>query len=499
MQPMARWLVPAFIAVLVAACGGDGSPAPTTDPTVTIAPAQAELAPGGTQAFASTVTGASGDVVWSVAEGTAGGTVTAGGLYTAPGTPGTYHVRAALTMRPEVGAIATVVVAAEGEPPRIAIVPAQARVSAGGVQTFRAEVTGLADLGVNWSIAEGSSGGTIDEAGRYTAPLAAGTYHVVAASVANGTLRTEAVVTVQAVEPAVLTVTPATATVQIGSAVEFDANEAVRWSVQEEGGGTVDETGRYTAPLATGTYHVLATSVAQPSRTATAEVTVTEAGENLVDYGGPVMPTARVYAIWWGDQAALADSKVALEAFIRDLQGSRYLAIADQYLRGGKAHVELGGRYEDSSIPALAYSGDVANKACEILSAPGEGIDPDGIYFVFTSFLIKGAGGAGWHGYFVCNGATYRLVWVSHSDQFIDFCQGSPGSGAAAVGVFSHELFESITDGGPGTAWLGLDNREIADKCPRECHAVGSRSWYSNALWSNETGACEPEALPWMY
>jgi hypothetical protein len=117
MQPKARWLVPAVIAVLVAACGGDGSPAPAAGPTVMVTPALAELSPGMAQAFEATVTGASGNVVWSVAEGAAGGTVTAGGLYTAPGTPGTYHVRAALASQPDLGATATVVVS-QVEPSR---------------------------------------------------------------------------------------------------------------------------------------------------------------------------------------------------------------------------------------------------------------------------------------------------------------------------------------------------------------------------------------------
>src|SRR5262245_30290504 len=36
----------------------------------------------------------------------------------------------------------------------------------------------------------------------------------------------------------------------------------VIWSVQESGGGTVDSSGQYTAPTAPGTYHIVATSVA---------------------------------------------------------------------------------------------------------------------------------------------------------------------------------------------------------------------------------------------
>src|SRR5262249_18643120 len=48
----------------------------------------------------------------------------------------------------------------------------------------------------------------------------------------------------------------------------------VTWSVQEAGGGTVDSSGRYTAPATLGTYHVVATSVADPSKNAAATVSV---------------------------------------------------------------------------------------------------------------------------------------------------------------------------------------------------------------------------------
>ena len=54
-----------------------------------------QLAFGGTQAFTASVL-ATGDtnVTWSVVEGSAGGTIDATGLYTAPSTDGTYHILA---------------------------------------------------------------------------------------------------------------------------------------------------------------------------------------------------------------------------------------------------------------------------------------------------------------------------------------------------------------------------------------------------------------------
>jgi hypothetical protein len=52
------------------------------------------------------------------------------------------------------------------------------------------------------------------------------------------------------------------------------ANTAVTWSVLEAGGGQVDSTGLYTAPGSTGTFHVVAKSVANPAISGSAVVTV---------------------------------------------------------------------------------------------------------------------------------------------------------------------------------------------------------------------------------
>ena len=79
-------------------------------------------------------------------------------------------------------------------------------------------------------------------------------------------------------------VTPSTATVQTGGTTSFtatvsgSANTAVTWSVTESGGGTITASGVYTAPATAGTYHVVATSVADPTQSATATVTVTTPG-----------------------------------------------------------------------------------------------------------------------------------------------------------------------------------------------------------------------------
>jgi hypothetical protein len=79
-----------------------------------------------------------------------------------------------------------------------------------------------------------------------------------------------------------VSISPAAVSVPAGGTQTFTAtvygasNIAVTWSVTEAAaGGTIDTSGTYVAPPSTGTYHVVATSQADSSKSATAVVTVT--------------------------------------------------------------------------------------------------------------------------------------------------------------------------------------------------------------------------------
>jgi chitinase len=81
--------------------------------------------------------------------------------------------------------------------------------------------------------------------------------------------------------PVVVSVTPPTPTININETQQFTSgilgstNMAVTWKVQEGAtGGTVTAAGLYTAPGVAGTYHVIATSQADTTKTATTTVTV---------------------------------------------------------------------------------------------------------------------------------------------------------------------------------------------------------------------------------
>jgi N-acetylneuraminic acid mutarotase len=81
----------------------------------------------------------------------------------------------------------------------ISISPASVSVVEGGMRSFSATVS--TGGGVNWSIQEGSAGGTITTAGEYTAPNTTGTFHVIATSATNSSITQAATVTVAAPPP----------------------------------------------------------------------------------------------------------------------------------------------------------------------------------------------------------------------------------------------------------------------------------------------------------
>jgi hypothetical protein len=98
----------------------------TQDPrTVSLLPAQRRMKPGEAAYFEALIAnGAGGEQLeWRVEEGTAGGLMTSRpdntAVYTAPTTPGTYHVVASIQGRPQISARATVLVDAQAPSARL--------------------------------------------------------------------------------------------------------------------------------------------------------------------------------------------------------------------------------------------------------------------------------------------------------------------------------------------------------------------------------------------
>jgi hypothetical protein len=162
-----------------------------------------------------------------------------------------------------------------------AITPSKVNVVPGGTTGFIPSGKGVtSSKSVSWAVQE-SGGGTVTQDGTYTAPMSTGTYHVIATLVADKTMQSAATIQVGDVvgvllSPKVLFAAPSgSATFAAAVQGTADAQEAgVTWSVQESNAGSVDASGHYSAPSTPGTYHVVATSVADSSQSARGAVVV---------------------------------------------------------------------------------------------------------------------------------------------------------------------------------------------------------------------------------
>ncbi len=140
--------------------------------TVAVAPATATVQLGSSQTFTATVAGnANTAVTWSVVGGPANGTISSGGVFTAPAVlpaVAVVTVQATSVANALISANATVTLLPA--PVIVAVTPTSAIVQLGNTKTFVATVTGNANTAVTWSVLGGSANGTISSSGIYAPP-----------------------------------------------------------------------------------------------------------------------------------------------------------------------------------------------------------------------------------------------------------------------------------------------------------------------------------------
>jgi hypothetical protein len=165
----------------------------------------------------------------------------------------------------------------------VAVTPSTATIQAGGTQQFTATVSNSSNQGVTWT----ASAGTISATGLYTAPNVSSPteVQVTATSAADSSKSAVATLTVNpapapAPTPVTISVTPNTGTINNGDGIQLSAsvsgssNGAVTWTATL---GSVSASGYYIAPVsvtAPTQVQVRATSVADPSKSAVATITV---------------------------------------------------------------------------------------------------------------------------------------------------------------------------------------------------------------------------------
>jgi cytochrome b involved in lipid metabolism len=167
----------------------------------------------------------------------------------------------------------------------VQVAPANASINIGGTVQLTPTVSNSTQ-GVAWTVSP-STVGTIGASGLFTG-VTAGQATVTAASMQDTTKSASAVVTVNANTPPsgggasgaiALSIAPSAVTASAGSRVKFHAvlsnsTQGVTWTASTSI-GTIDKYGRLTASMVAGTGTVTATSVQDPTKTASAQVTLT--------------------------------------------------------------------------------------------------------------------------------------------------------------------------------------------------------------------------------
>ncbi len=316
----------AFVALLTAGvwtlgCGGGGAVAPPPPPppspsiTVSVTPATGSIVLGNQMPFTATVTNTTDtSVSWSV-NGIAGGnasvgTITAGGVYTAPAdlpSPATVQITATSHADPTKSGSANATVTSDIT---LSLTPNPANVALGATQAFQVTVTSSGHPGptMRWSLSGAacpSACGTVNSSGTFTAPgilPSPASVTLTAQSVADPSKQVSAALTItsnfalQLSAPAGMPAeTSATVVATLTPAPNSNPNTALAWSLSGAGCSgsscgvlsvvttqsatvsSIADSATYTAPAAApspNTVTVTVTPQADPSKKAQATIAI---------------------------------------------------------------------------------------------------------------------------------------------------------------------------------------------------------------------------------
>jgi hypothetical protein len=251
-------------------------PAPTLS-SISMTPATVSLLTGATQQFSTTALWSDGSTtVPTLTYSATGGSISAGGLYTAGSTAGTYRVIVSANGRADTSSVTLTVPAATLT--SLVLTPATVSLQTGVGQLFSVSATWSDGSTTVPAVTFSATGGTIIQNGQYTAGSTAGTFRVIVS--ANGRADTSAVtITAPAATLTSISMTPASVSLNTGATQQFSTT--AQWSdgsttlpslTYSATGGTVSGSGLYTASSTGGTFRVIVTG---GGRADTSAVTLT--------------------------------------------------------------------------------------------------------------------------------------------------------------------------------------------------------------------------------
>jgi hypothetical protein len=225
-------------------------------------------------------------------------------------------------------------------------------------------------------------------------------------------------------------------------------------------------------------------------------------GGNLIDHGGPVLASSRTYAIWWGSPTAFpSDAQAGINALFSGLNGTSFLGLTNQYMRGSSSSTSFVQDLSDGSAPPTRSPAvsTIVNEACRVINSNGLTADPSATYFVFTSTFPNHVSFCAWHSFGTCNGTTIQVAYMPNTtnvagcdpgNQF--FCNNYSQGTRSLANVTSHEFMEAITD--PDlSAWFDSSGQENGDKCAwrfASCVNLTTGNWQLQEEWSNAVSGC---------
>jgi hypothetical protein len=238
-------------------------------------------------------------------------------------------------------------------------------------------------------------------------------------------------------------------------------------------------------------------------------------------HGGPVMHTAKTYAIFWLPRGVHFEQpghgsdrqfEELVTRFLRDVGGTPYYDVVTQY-NDDLGQIRNSSRFGGMAVDTHPYPADTAAIGSEVLGVAARLGWRGGLSSLFLVFTASGAfNGPDEHSDADRNGVNYLFATVLHPY----VCGACDASGVDRTAVatpnrdttfdltvpsLSHETFEAISD--PlGVSWYdagGADGGEIADKCSGATPSPGpdggdvtlhGHRYVVAALWSNVQHAC---------
>jgi hypothetical protein len=222
----------------------------------------------------------------------------------------------------------------------------------------------------------------------------------------------------------------------------------------------------------------------------------------VIDHGGYVIPASKVYAIYWGPAAGFpSDLASGMASLLGGFNGSSYLGIAGQYMRGAAISTAYMGATSDSSNPPsnAPTAAALGTEVCKLFVSP----DPNALYVVFTS-NAPNINYCAWHSTATCNGVTFQVAYMPNQALLPNcspYTRSNLGCNTYSDGTvttadsLAHEFMETITDAHIN-AWYDKSKAEVGDKCNfvyQACVDLPTGPWQIQSIWSNAISGCQQD------